>query len=651
MKKIISLSFLLLFMVVSVVAQKNIIVSIDDHKYSKDEYEKIYVKNNTQLNDESEIKTPQEYLDLFINYKLKVIAAEKEGLDTLKSFIDELAGYREELAKPYLTDINITDSVLHETYYRTTHMLKCSHILINLPPNASAEDTLKIYNQLLDIRQQFLNHEKSFEELAEAYSQDPSAKFNKGQLGYFKAFNMVTEFENAAYSTKIGEVSLPFHTEYGFHIVYVSDKQELSGEVKVSHIMKMFKNRNNISEEEKLTYKQQMDSIYQLLQGGADFATIAREFSDDKNSSKNGGDMGYLSKTFNVTEFVDVVYQLQNDGDYSQPFETPFGWHIALRTGFKPVPTFEQEKADLIEKVKKDPLRSKHSKELYYKNKKEELNFIAYKNNIEKFKAYINEQFEDTITNEIFPEDILTLPLYQIADEKYTVKIFYDLQKKLKTNKSKFRKPLFFFHLDNYDETVINDYMDKHLESLYPEFAQIMQEYHDGMLLFSIMEKEVWNKAVIDSTGLENYYESNKNKYIWEDHFDGLLIRCNNQEAADSCNKYLEKGITDVDVLEAKLNTDNKRNVKITKGKWEEGTNKRVDYLIFGGEMPERFKPEFELFKGEVVKAGSPKTLDEARGLYISDYQQVLEDNWIQFLRDNSKIKVNKKLLKQIKGL
>lgn len=651
MKRIVSLSSFIFLFTIAALAQKDIIVSIDNNNYTKSEYEKIYTKNNTQLNDESEVKTPDEYLDLFINYKLKVIEAEKQGLDTLKTFKDELAGYREELAKPYLTDITITDSVLKETYYRTTHMVKCSHILLNLPPNSSVEDTLKVYNKLMDIRQQFLNKEKSFEELAEEYSDDPSAKYNKGDLGYFKAFAMLTEFENVAYSTPIGEVSLPFHTTYGFHILYVTDKQDLNGELKVSHIMKLFKNRNNIPAEEDSLYKHQMDSIYTVLQNGADFATVAKDFSDDKNSSKNGGDMGYITQTFNVTEFRDAVFNLQNDEDYTKPFRTPFGWHIAKRTGSKPLPTFDESKDDLTEKVKKDPLRSEHSKELYFAKKKKEFNFVSYPENIEKFKKYINDLYPDTIFNEDFPKEILALPLYKIANTTYTVQSFYDLQKELKPGKQKFLKPLFFFHLGTYDETVITDYMDKNLEKLYPEFAQIMQEYHDGMLLFSVMEKEVWNKAVQDSTGLQAYYESNKDKYIWGDHFAGLLIRGYNQNAIDTCKILLEQGITNPDSLEAKINTSKVTNIRVSKGNWEEGSNKRIDHLVFGGEMPERFKPELEFVKGEVLKAGTPKTLEEARGLYISDYQQVLEDQWVAKLRTASKIKVNKKLLKEVKSI
>lgn len=651
MKRVVSFFIIMILFAFSSFAQKNIVVIIGDKKFTKDEYERVYVKNNTQLSDESEVKTPEEYLDLFINYKLKVIEAEKHGLDTLETFRTELAGYREELAKPYLTDISISDTILKETYYRTNHLIKASHILLEVSPDASPSDTLIAYNKLMDIRNQFINKEKSFEELAFEFSEDPSAKQNKGDLGYFKAFNMITQFENVAYNTKKGEVSMPFRTNYGFHIIYVTDQQELTGEVKIAHIMKMYKNRNNHTEEEDIQYKHELDSLYNLLQNGADFAELAKENSDDKNSARNGGEMGFISRTFNVPDFVDYAYALKEDGEFTRPVKTIFGWHIIKRIGFKNPLTFEEVKADLTDKIKKDPLRSNHSKELYFKKKKEEFHFVEYDENIAAFKNYITNLYVDTIFNEIFPDEILAMKLYQIENNIYTVDSYYSLVKKLNETKSKLVIKLFFNQLDKYDETVITEYMNDHLETLYPEFATIMQEYHDGMLLFSIMEKEVWNKAVLDTLGLQSFYEQNKGQYKWEDHFEGLWIRCYNQNAVDSCKKLLDEGIVDPVELETRINVNSSSNIRVSEGKWEKGTNKRIDYLVFSGEKPERFNDDFEFVKGEIKKAGDVKTLDEAKGLYISDYQQVLENKWIEKLRSSYKVSVNKKLLKQVKSL
>lgn len=641
--------FAFTFLSISLFAQKNVIVTIGDHQFTKDEYEQIYRKNNTQLNDENEIKTPTEYLELFIDYKLKVIEAESRGLDTIKAFIDEFAGYREELAKPYLTDITVTDSMVKQAYYRTINQVKASHILIQVPSGASPEDTLNAYHKIIDIRNKFINKEKTFEELAYEYSDDPSAKQNNGDLGFFSAFNMITSFENAAYETPVGEVSMPVATQYGYHIIYVTDKQSIDSEIKVAHIMKIFKDRENTQAEE-IQYTKQLDSLITELNNGADFSKLAKENSDDKGTSQKGGEMGWLNKGFRINSFIDAGYSLKNIGDISKPIRTPYGMHIIKLIDIRDVQPFEELKNELSRKVKNDPDRSIHSKLSFINKNKRDLGFVEYNDNISTFRNYIRNA-GDSIFVGMSPE-FMSMPLYKIADSIYTIKKFYELQLKKKTNENEnFISSIVEYNLDVYNEDIIIEYVKSKLEILHPEFAQIMQEYRDGMLLFSIMQEEVWDKAVQDSIGLQAYYEANKNKYLWDDHFSGLLIKCNNQEALDTCKKLLDEGIVDPVVITERINVNNIKNIKITKDKWEKGDNDRIDYFQFGGPEPARFNAEFEFVVGEMVKAGSPKKLEEAKGLYISDYQGVLEEQWIKSLRNKYKVKANKKLLKSIESL
>lgn len=305
-----------LFLVVSLfaiqgIAQKDIIVTIGDKKITKEEFEQIYRKNNSQLSNEEDVKTPLEYIDLFVNYKLKVIEAEKRGLDTIAAFNEELNGYRDELAKPYLTDVTITDSMVHEAYYRRINEVRASHILIEMDRFALPADTAKAYNKLIDIRNQYLNGEKTFEELATQYSEDPSVRINKGDIGFFKVFNMVTEFENAAYTTPVGEVSMPFRTRYGYHILKVTDKFKNEGEVKVAHIMKVFSQAFDYSEEEDKAYKAELDSLYELLQNGADFEELVLKHSTDQHTRQNGGEFRFITRTFNLEEFAQAAFELE----------------------------------------------------------------------------------------------------------------------------------------------------------------------------------------------------------------------------------------------------------------------------------------------------------------------------------------------------
>lgn len=643
MKRSLFLLFIMLFSIV-LFAQNNVIVKIGDRSFTKDEYEMIYRKNNSQLNDESELKTPEEYVDLFIDYKLKVIEAENKGYDTVQAFIDELAGYRDELAKPYLTDVTVTDSMVRVAYYRTINEIRASHILINVDPDASPADTLEAYNHIINIRNQFINGLKSFGELAYEFSNDPSAQRNYGDLHYFKAFNMITEFEDAAYSTPVGQVSMPVRTQHGYHIILVTDLKESEGDVKAAHIMKIFSNSNDVSPEEDQRYKQIMDSIYMELKNGASFAEMVRKHTDDKSTLHKDGEMTWLNRTFGVDEFMDAAYALEI-GEFSEPVRSPFGWHIIKANDKRGIRSFEEMEYELSLKVKRDSKRSNHSKQSYLNKKKAEYNFKAFDQNIDKFIEHIKSK-GDTV--EVIAPEILALPMYKIVDKEYSIADFMTMQESKKKNEGKFLTNIVIDNIAPYADEIIDIYESTVLEEKYPEFKQIMQEYRDGMLLFAIMQDEVWNKAALDSIGLDQYYQKNKGKYLWGEHFSGLAIRCYNQEAYDSCKALIASGIEDVDTLRALINGDKMTNIRISRGKWEKGDNDRVDHMVFGGILPLRFDANLEFVHGVVVPAGEPKNFNEARGLYVSDYQKVLEKEWMDYLRKKYKVKVNKKLLKTI---
>ncbi|MBN2263913.1 MAG: peptidylprolyl isomerase [Prolixibacteraceae bacterium] len=639
--------FFVLFVLVqtSIFAQKNIVVKIGDKAFTKEEYETIYRKNNTQLSDEAEVKTPEEYVDLFVDYKLKVIEAENLGYDTVQAFIDELAGYRDELAKPYLTDITVTDSMVKLAYYRTVNEIRASHILINVAPDASPEDTLKAYNRIIELHNMAVNGLMPFAKLAYEFSEDPSAKSNNGDLRYFKAFGMITEFEDAAYSTPVGEISMPVRTKHGYHIILVTDLKKTEDDVKTAHIMKIFSDKDNVSPEEDARYKKELDSIYNEIQNGANFAEMVRKHSGDQSTMHKDGEMTWLNRTFGVDEFIDAAYALEV-GEISKPVRTPYGWHIIKLIDKRGIRPFEELENELSLKIKRDPKRSKHSKQSYLNKKKAEYNFQAFDDNIQKFIDHLKAQ-GDTVNN-IAPE-ILSLPMYQVADVQYTVANYMELQEEKKSNSGKFLTNLVIQHLEPYADEVIDFYESSKLEEKYPEFNNIMQEYRDGMLLFAIMQDEVWNKAALDTVGLNKYYEQHKDIYQWDEYFEGLQIRCFNAEAYQLAKKLIEEqGITDADSLKSIINKDNPNNVRIYSGRWEKGDNDRVDHMVFGGIIPVRFNAELEFVHGKVVPAGQTKTLHEARGLYVSDYQKVLEEQWMNKLRKKYKVKVNKKLLKTI---
>ena len=281
------LSFvLLLFLGMSSVAQKEqVLMEVNGSPVYKSEFEQIYWKNK-----EEKVATKEdldEYIELFTKFKLKVTEAEQLGLDTVAKFKKELAGYQEQLEKPYLVDSELNDELIQQAYYRTKNEVRASHILIQLSPNPSAEDTAKAYKELMEIKAKVESGKMSFYEAARKYSKDPSAKTNSGDLGYFTAFRMVYPFEEAAFTTEVGQISNPFKTRFGYHILKVTGKREGRGKVKVAHIMLRIK--DDTPSMKKVNAEKKIVEIHEKLKKGEAFDALAKEYSEDRNSARKGG--------------------------------------------------------------------------------------------------------------------------------------------------------------------------------------------------------------------------------------------------------------------------------------------------------------------------------------------------------------------------
>ena len=606
------------------------LITIGDTKVSKGEFERIYRKNNNNLYNETDKKNPKEYLDLFVDFKLKVIEAENLKMDTNSVFINELAGYREELAAPYLTDVKYNQQMVHDLYDRTTKEVNASHILLMVPKNSTPEQEEDILKRIQNIRNEIIAG-KDFNEAAVEYSEDTSAKNNKGSLGYFTAFQMVVPFENAAFTTPVGEVSPPVRSSFGYHLLKVHNVRENQGEILVAHIMKMFP--QDATPEIKSRLKTEIDSIYLELKKGADFAELAKTTSDDKRSAQQGGEMPWFSAGRMIPEFANSAFALKNKGDNTEPIETPYGYHIIKKLDSRPVPDFEVTKAELENKIKQDPERSITSKQIFIDKLKTE---YKYTENVEGKTKLRNKNSNDSIEYNNFE-------LFKIDNKSFT---FEQLQAFLKN--TNVEPGPYLNQFNNWVEYEITALENSKLEEKYPDFRYLFQEYHDGILLFNISEEKIWNFAAQDSTGLEEYYKKNGGKYLWEERFKGLIITCKDSATREEADKFLA---ADMPVAEI---TDllNKTEVVITfnEGAWEKGSNPVVDYYVWNGPEPANFDSELSFIKGDKIKP-EPKTLNEARGLYVSDYQKFLEEKWIKELRSKYKITVNKKLLKTIKGV
>lgn len=607
-----------------------ILLTIGDTKVTLAEFERIYQKNNNNLYSESDKKSPEEYLDLFIDFKLKVIEAENLKMDTSSAFVNELAGYRQELAAPYLTDMEYSGEMIRELYDRTAKEVRASHILVTVEKNATQDEDREALEKIKNIRQEIMAG-KDFNDAAKKYSQDPSAQTNKGDLGYFSAFQMVVSFENAAFGTPVGGVSEPVRSDFGYHLVKVFDLRENRGELKVAHIMKMFP--KDMAPETKAQLKTEMDGIYLELQNGADFSELARTKSDDARTATKGGEMPWFPVSRMIPEFANPAFELKNVGDFTNVVETAFGYHIIKKLDHRGVKPFDEVKADLESRIKRDPQRSNSSKKVFVDKLKTEYNFNE--NSAAKSKLQ-GKTFGDSAGGANFE-------LFNIDGKSFGLADFESYAENQNLQNSNYLN-----HYDSWVSLEITELENSKLEEKYPDFRYLFKEYHDGILLFNISEEKIWDFAAKDSTGLQNFYEKNSKNHIWEERFKGSIVTCKTPEVRTKAEKYFAEKMTATEVLD-QIN-DSTQLIEITEGAWEKGSNPVVDFYVWNQSEPRDFDSALTFVRGGKI-GPQPKTLEEARGLYVSDYQNFLEKEWLKQLRKKYKIKVNKKLLKKIEGV
>lgn len=629
--------------------KKEVLFTIDENSYFTDEFTRVYNKNIELVKDDSQ-KDLNQYLELFIGYKLKINKANKLGLQNNAKYINELASYRQQLAKNYLSDVKVTKALIEEGYNRSKKEVRASHILLNLDENALPADTLKIYNQALDIRKKAMQGQK-FEDLAVQFSQDPSVKENKGDLGYFSAFRMVYAFESAAFKTKVGEISLPVRTRFGYHLVKVVDARENRGEVTVSHIM--ITKPTTDSKEDNAKAKATIDDIYTKIKQGENFENLATQFSQDKNSAPKGGLLPrFASGQLSSEEFENEAFKLQSLNSFSPAFESQFGWHIIKLIEKHPLKSFAEMERELDSKIRKDDRSRLITNSLTEKLRKK---YTVKRDNklYNKVKALVNDKY---YTNEwTAPTDTkdFTGSLFTIQDKKVeATKFLTELQAQQKSNfKLKPVGKVVDLVYGNFVDAQLNSYYNDNLEKEFPEFANIIEEYRDGLLLFDLMEKEIWDKAKQDSIGLKTHFNANINKYQWKQRVEVLTASSSKEEVAKQVKIMLKNTIATEDIKK-KFNVNDVVNVMIKQEIYEEGSDNFPKNVTASMQVSDVVKENDFYFVNKVINVipAGPKKLDEVRGKVINDYQQYLEDNWVNDLKKEFKVTVNQEVFEKTKA-
>jgi peptidyl-prolyl cis-trans isomerase SurA len=627
---------------------KQVLFTIDEKPYYTDEFVRVYNKNLDLVKDESQ-KDLNHYLELFVGYKLKVSKANQLGLQDNVQYQNELKSYRTQLAKNYLSDSEVTNELIEEGYNRSLKEVRASHILLTLDENAKPEDTLAAYKNIQELRKRVANGE-DFGALATQYSKDPSAKENKGDLGYFSAFRMVYPFESAAFTTPKGQVSEPIRTRFGYHIIQVNDIRDNRGEVTVAHIMLMNPADDSPTEMEK--NKTTIFEIYSKIQQGESFEALAKQFSQDKSSASKGGVLNrFGSGQLSSEEFETTAFGLQEPLDMSKPFQTQFGWHIMKLIEKHPVKTLEESRADMETKISRDERSRKITESL---NEKLRTKFSVKRNDAmyAKIKKAVTPAFYES-TWEVpekmkdFTPTFISFSKQEVNGEKFLT--YLSAQQK---NPSQIKPvdKLVDFYYQNFVDAELNQFYNDDLENEFPEFAAVMDEYRDGLLLFDLMEKEIWEKSKTDTLGLEAFHNQNRNKYQWKKRYDVVILSSTKDDMAKKAHKMLKKGKT-IEEIKKELNTQDVVNIMTTAGVFEEDNSVLPKNAVYKKGLQNVVKEENYYYVVQVndVQEAGPKTLAEAKGRVVNDYQQFLEENWVGNLKQEFKVTVDQAVFGNVK--
>lgn len=620
--------------------QQEVLLKVNNDEVTTADFVRVYEKNLALINDTEE-NSPEQYLDLYIDYKLKVQEAYRKGLHNKASYKKEIASYRTQLAKDYLNDVQVTDKLVEEAYNRTKNELRARHILVRVRSDALPKDTLAAFTKLLEARKHIVAGE-DFASIARKYSEDPSAKQNGGDLGWFKAFKMVYPFENAAYTTKVNEVSQPFRTSFGYHIVQPTASRIAQGSVQVAHIMIALKQKDSsIIAEEKIK------EVRALLAKGAAFETLALNYSDDKNSAKKGGVLSAFEKgQLSSSKFENTAFDLNKVGDISEPFKTKFGWHILKLIKKNPVLSFEKMKPSLSKRVTKDSRARVLSKELNTRLREQykitqEPEIISY------FTSVLPEVYDEKLN--VFTDDnALSKEAFKVGDQVYTYKDVAQVFEK-KYRKAPYVSRDYFVkrEVENFVNNALITYHKLHLEEQDSDFGLLIKEYKEGLLLFDLLKTEIWDKAQKDSVGLNTFYVNNIERYKAPQTFTMRVFITSQKKIASTYLKRNTQGENSNSVLSV-LKKKHDSPIIVTLKDYVQEDLPMSGIVRIGDKELLKEGENYVVYEVVSINEAMTNTLHNVRGQVMSDYQKFLEDTFVNRLREDSNITVNETVLNKL---
>ena len=602
------------------------------------EFEYLFLKNHQSKTEAFTVSGIEEYLKLYQNFKLKVAEAISRGMDTTKVFRQEFDGYKKEIRKSFEEKRDDIENLAREAYERQKKEIRASHLLILLKPDAVPEDTLRVYNQLMDIRRKFLSGE-NFATLARTYSEDPSGKANGGDLGYFSAFEMVYSFESAAYALSKGEISMPVRTRFGYHLILCTDQRLSEGEIEVSHILIRSTNDAGVNPGNKIL------EISERLKSGASWEVLCREYSEDLNTKNVGGRLKPFRRgAFGSTapQFEAAAFGLNQVGDISDPFETNYGWHLIRLERKIPVGKYEDIRQTLVKRVSRDE-RSQLSEFKSLQAQKRKFDFRLNNKNYDLVRAVSDSSFATGQWKYYFDPKIAQLELFTLRSKVSTIKDFNQFASRTRLSSNEPPVVLTELMLDKFVREKLDEAAEQLLIRENPAFRFLIQEYREGILLFSIMEHEIWNKASADSVGQKQFYLKHSNQYYAGERLSARIFTAENKSSISDLLQKLENG----DSLKSQ---DLKKFKAIGNSKiYGKGEHVAIDQIpwTLGLHQVETNQLFYLVEVSSLIPPG-PKSFEEARASVISDFQDALEAEWLIQLRNKFPVRVNKKIKEQL---
>lgn len=625
---------------VATAAKDPVLMKINGKDIKLSEFQYLYHKNNDQ---QVEKESLEKYLERFVNFKLKVADAEAAQIDTLDSFENELNGYREDLVRPFLEDTTIKANLVKEQYERMKVNVNIDHLM--LPLGKDFADN-KVQLALADSLRACLKAGENWDSIVMKYSIDPSRARNGGHYGFITAGTFPYSFEYAAFNTPVGEISQPIRTDFGLHVIRVNDIRPDEGTVRARHILRLFPRNHKGAGFDKSKIKAKIDSIYQLIKAGGNFEELAKEFSEDPGSAKRGGDLGYFGRGRMVPEFENAAFSLAN-GEVSEPFETSYGYHIVQKVDQKPVMPFKDVKANIEKRISMDE-RATMPKDAIFEKAKKQYNF-AVNSKLDKYIAdeiASNGGYDSALVAKLRQSNFTA---FTYANESTPVSVIAKKLNPKSVLNNDAAKGYFMSLIDGVSKDVVMRYYTENLINDNVDYRNLINEYRDGMLLFEISNRKVWEGASKDTTGLKNFFEANKLKYSWDNdpHFKGIILSAKNDSIMDAVKADIVTfGRTDS--LTTLLHKKYTNNIKMERMVVAKGENKAADYLFFNGpEITSGAYTKVMVLEGGLIYA--PESFNDVKGQVTNDYQEVLEKNWMNELKAKYPVTINKKVLKQIK--